>query len=238
MKKVSALMLFLLAIPGIAFAAGILEEVQVLQQQVQTLQGQAAGLQNQINTIQLKPGPPGPAGPAGPTGATGAIGPAGPGGPTGPIGPAGPAGPQGPSGVPPSSYIHGWGAWDFNAVPPENFTVGGNAIAVANCGDFSQCNQTQCSNTASILILIDPILAPPSDLTCILGASVPVPPGVPLTVAFTPGVSGTCTSIQFGYPFNQANTQDAFTAQATAIYSAGSTVLGFPTGKISFLCVQ
>ena len=67
-------------------------------------------LQQQIESIQLIPGPPGPIGPAGPQGLEGPIGPQGsqgpigetgpqgPQGPQGEIGPDGPAGPQGPKG--------------------------------------------------------------------------------------------------------------------------------------------
>ena len=59
-----------------------------------------ANLQNQINNIQLSPGPQGPAGPQGPQGPIGAGGPQGPTGPTGPAGPTGPQGPQGIQGLP------------------------------------------------------------------------------------------------------------------------------------------
>jgi len=55
-------------------------------------------LQNQLNNIQLTPGPPGPEGPAGPPGAGGAQGPPGPQGPAGADGAAGPQGPIGPEG--------------------------------------------------------------------------------------------------------------------------------------------
>lgn len=68
-------------------------------------------LQQQVNTIELTPGPqgvPGPAGPQGSTGATGATGSQGPAGPQGAIGPkgdtgaagaTGPAGPKGDTGT-------------------------------------------------------------------------------------------------------------------------------------------
>jgi hypothetical protein len=74
MKKVMiSLVLLLLSAPAIAFAdAGGLP---ALEKRVQSLESQEISLQNQINNIQLKPGPQGPAGSVGPTGATGATGP-------------------------------------------------------------------------------------------------------------------------------------------------------------------
>jgi hypothetical protein len=121
-KTVLIIIVLVLCIPVIALAqqTGGLPALRADLDAVKT------DLQNQINNIQLKPGPPGPqglpgpaglqgpAGPAGPigptgaagpTGATGAIGPAGakgdmgPAGPAGPIGPTGATGAQGPSGA-------------------------------------------------------------------------------------------------------------------------------------------
>jgi hypothetical protein len=66
-----------------------------LQTELQTVQ---TNLQNQINNIQLKPGPTGPQGLQGPAGATGAVGPIGPMGPAGPKGDTGATGAQGPQG--------------------------------------------------------------------------------------------------------------------------------------------
>lgn len=76
----------------------------------QELQGEIDNLQQQIDTIELTPGPPGPQGATGPQGPEGPAGPPGPEGPqgpqgeqgltgaTGPQGPEGPAGPPGPEG--------------------------------------------------------------------------------------------------------------------------------------------
>ena len=55
-------------------------------------------LQQQIDNIQLIPGPQGPIGPAGPQGPEGPVGPEGPQGPIGETGPAGSQGPQGEKG--------------------------------------------------------------------------------------------------------------------------------------------
>jgi len=71
---------------------------KLLIQAVQDLQGQTADLQNQINNIELTPGPQGPAGPQGPVGLTGATGPQGLPGNNGTDGATGPQGPQGPAG--------------------------------------------------------------------------------------------------------------------------------------------
>ncbi len=60
---------------------------------------QIQGLQNQIDTIELTPGPIGPQGPQGEQGVQGVKGDTGDTGPKGPQGETGPAGPQGPSGV-------------------------------------------------------------------------------------------------------------------------------------------
>jgi len=94
-KTVLILLVLVLCIPVVAFAqqAGGLPALQSELQATQT------NLQNQINNIQLKPGPTGPQGPKGDTGATGAVGPTGPAGATGAIGPAGPQGPAGPAGT-------------------------------------------------------------------------------------------------------------------------------------------
>ena len=67
----------------------------------QALNGITGNIQQQIDNIELTPGPKGDTGdtgPAGPTGPTGATGPAGPQGPEGPAGPTGPQGPAGSSG--------------------------------------------------------------------------------------------------------------------------------------------
>ena len=75
-------------------------------------QAQIADLQNQINNVQLIPGPPGPQGPVGPVGpegpqgalgSQGEQGPPGPAGPQGPNGAQGPVGPEGPQGPPGSA---------------------------------------------------------------------------------------------------------------------------------------
>ena len=65
------------------------------------LQNQVDSLQQQINTIELTPGPQGPQGPEGPQGPPGPQGDPGPQGPQGEVGPQGPqgdVGPQGPQG--------------------------------------------------------------------------------------------------------------------------------------------
>ncbi len=78
-----------------------------LRHRVDALEAQTTDLQNQIDTIELTPGPKGDTGPAGPqgpkgdTGATGATGPQGPKGDTGLTGAkgdTGATGPQGPKG--------------------------------------------------------------------------------------------------------------------------------------------
>jgi len=58
-----------------------------------------ADLQEQIDNIELTPGPQGPPGPAGPQGLPGSTGPQGPQGPAGPQGAPGPAGLEGPAGI-------------------------------------------------------------------------------------------------------------------------------------------
>lgn len=65
---------------------------------IAALEAKVVTLQNQINNIQLTPGPQGPAGPQGPQGDPGPQGPAGPAGPVGPVGPQGEVGAQGPAG--------------------------------------------------------------------------------------------------------------------------------------------
>ncbi len=76
-----------------------------LRHRVDALETQTTDLQNQINTIELTPGPKGDTGPAGPqgpkgdTGATGATGPQGPKGDTGATGATGPQGPKGDTGL-------------------------------------------------------------------------------------------------------------------------------------------
>jgi hypothetical protein len=83
---------------------GLAQQVANLQTQVTNLQTALnnessarkagdANLQNEINNVQLTPGPQGPAGPAGLQGPKGDNGAAGAQGPEGPAGPQGPAGP-------------------------------------------------------------------------------------------------------------------------------------------------
>jgi len=74
-------------------------ESQAQGKRLDILQDQVDGLQNQINTIELTPGPVGPQGEVGPQGDTGPAGPAGPEGGAGPAGPIGPDGPTGPAGL-------------------------------------------------------------------------------------------------------------------------------------------
>jgi len=66
----------------------------------QALWDAIADLQEQIDNIQLIPGPEGPPGPPGPQGPQGEVGPAGPQGEQGPQGEPGPQGEQGPPGPP------------------------------------------------------------------------------------------------------------------------------------------
>ena len=63
------------------------------------LQAEIDDLQNQIDTIELTPGPQGPAGPRGPQGIPGADGATGPKGDTGDTGTTGARGPEGPQGI-------------------------------------------------------------------------------------------------------------------------------------------
>ena len=66
---------------------------------IAALQARDTDLQNQIDTIELTPGPVGPEGEQGPVGPQGETGPAGPQGETGPAGPQGEQGPQGEPGA-------------------------------------------------------------------------------------------------------------------------------------------
>ncbi len=66
-----------------------------------------ADLQQQIDDLELIPGPVGPQGPPGPVGPEGPEGPQGPPGPEGPQGPPGPAGPMGPEGPPGPEGLQG-----------------------------------------------------------------------------------------------------------------------------------
>lgn len=84
------------------------------------------GLQDQVDNIELLPGPPGPQGPQGEPGPEGPPGPpgpqgepglegppgptgeSGPAGPPGPEGPPGPPGPPGPGSFPAPAYDSGW----------------------------------------------------------------------------------------------------------------------------------
>jgi hypothetical protein len=63
-----------------------------LQQQINSLRDNLALLENQINNLELTPGPEGPQGPQGEKGETGPQGPMGPPGPQGGRGPPGPSG--------------------------------------------------------------------------------------------------------------------------------------------------
>jgi hypothetical protein len=87
-KMVLTLAALVLCVPVIAYAAEG-QPFKALQQQIDELK-------QQLQNIQLTPGPQGPAGPAGPTGATGGTGAIGA---TGPQGLKGDTGPQGPPGV-------------------------------------------------------------------------------------------------------------------------------------------
>ena len=91
------------------------------------LQKQINEIKQDIDNIELTPGPQGPAGPQGPKGETGATGPQGPKGDTGATGPAGadgaqgpqgetgPAGPKGVQGNAGVSGVNGMNCWDLNA---------------------------------------------------------------------------------------------------------------------------
>ena len=69
-----------------------------IKHRVNAIEESVNDLQNQIDTIELTPGPQGPAGPTGPAGPAGTDGNDGSAGPQGPIGLTGPAGPTGPAG--------------------------------------------------------------------------------------------------------------------------------------------
>jgi hypothetical protein len=69
-----------------------------LREAVRVLQNTTSDLQNQINTIELTPGPQGPIGPQGSQGIAGAAGPQGPAGANGAQGPQGEQGAQGVAG--------------------------------------------------------------------------------------------------------------------------------------------
>jgi Collagen triple helix repeat (20 copies)/Thrombospondin type 3 repeat len=71
-----------------------------LQQQINDLRNDLTLLQDQVNNIQLIPGPAGPQGPPGVPGLKGDTGDIGPQGPPGVPGPAGPQGERGPPGEP------------------------------------------------------------------------------------------------------------------------------------------
>jgi hypothetical protein len=103
--------LFLLTSTGIALAVddAIVQKIQndaaTAKNKVNSKDGKITGLydnvanlQEQIDNIQLTPGPQGETGPQGPQGPPGPAGPAGPQGETGPQGPAGPQGETGPPG--------------------------------------------------------------------------------------------------------------------------------------------
>ena len=125
--SISILMFFVFstsfALPGFADDKGNSKNSRGIPFQIKIIKKKIRDLQEQINAIELTPGPegpqgpqgdPGPAGPAGPqgvAGANGATGPAGPQGPqgekgdtgdtgdTGPQGPQGEQGPEGPMGL-------------------------------------------------------------------------------------------------------------------------------------------
>ena len=71
-----------------------------LQQQINSLRNDLTLLQDQVNNIELIPGPMGPQGPPGVQGPKGDTGDMGPQGPPGVPGPAGPQGERGPAGDP------------------------------------------------------------------------------------------------------------------------------------------
>jgi hypothetical protein len=71
-----------------------------LQEQINGLRNDLTILQDQVNNIQLIPGPEGPQGPPGVEGPKGDTGDTGPQGPAGVQGPAGPQGERGPPGEP------------------------------------------------------------------------------------------------------------------------------------------
>lgn len=71
-----------------------------LQQQINSLRNDLTLLQDQVDNIELIPGPMGPQGPPGVQGSKGDTGDTGPQGPPGVPGPAGPQGERGPAGDP------------------------------------------------------------------------------------------------------------------------------------------
>ncbi len=91
----------------------------------------------QLDEVQLTPGPQGPAGPAGAQGAVGPAGPAGPQGATGATGAAGVAGPQGPQGAAAPVEVYSTLPYtasisiDFNADAARKLTLTGNVTFAA-----------------------------------------------------------------------------------------------------------
>lgn len=98
------------------------------------LQNQVDDLQQQINTIELTPGPQGPQGDVGPVGPQGETGPAGPQGDVGSQGDVGPAGPQGDTG--PQGPAGQDGAISYTGVLPVvvDNTEGAESISLADGG--------------------------------------------------------------------------------------------------------
>ena len=108
-------------------------------------------LQNQLNNIQLTPGPPGPQGepgPAGPQGPQGEVGPAGPQGPLGPQGAPGPAGSAGANGTSCTVTQYNSGA-----------TISCADGTTATVYNGAQGDMTQYYNKAEIDALLATILA-------------------------------------------------------------------------------
>ena len=95
-----------------------------LQQQINDLRNDLTLLQDQVNNIQLIPGPEGPQGPPGspgPKGNTGDTGPQGPPGVPGPVGPQGERGPPGescPNTVTKTFVIQGQGSTTLTVCTP------------------------------------------------------------------------------------------------------------------------
>jgi hypothetical protein len=113
------------------------------------LQIKVANLQDQIDNIQLIPGPqgePGPMGPQGPAGSQGEPGAAGPQGEQGPIGPQGPAGPQGPQGATGPAGADGatvhFGEWSIDDEYQTNiiYTAATDGFVCIYCGLLLPCD--------------------------------------------------------------------------------------------------
>ena len=113
MNKKLVLLLILCLIGSFSIAAAAPQQKLDVWAAITTLQNTVADLQNQINNIQLLPGPQGETGPMGTPGLPGEQGPIGPKGDTGPQGPPGEAGPAGPQGEPgPQGLRQHLGNWE------------------------------------------------------------------------------------------------------------------------------